>query len=143
MPFQEPITNKLLRYAKRAYSTAPEYLWARLPDAAILRRPDNRKWYALVMKLERARMGLSGEGVVDVLNIKCDPDMGTMLRGMDGFYPAYHMNKTKWISVLLDRTVKKDMILDLLDASFALTAPKKTRGKSGDNRSLTEKNGKK
>lgn len=66
-----------------------------------------------------------------------------MLRGMDGFYPAYHMNKTKWISVLLDRTVKKDMILDLLDASFALTAPKKMRGKSGDNRSLTEKNGKK
>ncbi len=53
------------------------------------------------------------------------------------------MNKTKWISVLLDRTVKKNMILDLLDASFALTAPKKTRGKSGDNRSLTEKNGKK
>ena len=137
------LTAEILVYGKEKYHSEAEYLWADTPDAAVLRHNDNRKWYALVMKVERARMGIPGEGVVDVLNIKCDPDMGTMLRGMDGFYPAYHMNKTKWISVLLDRTVKKDMILDLLDASFALTAPKKTRGKSGDNRSLTEKNGKK
>ena len=34
------------------------------------------------------------------------------------------MNKTKWISILLDGTVKKNTVLDLLDQSFSLTGKK-------------------
>jgi len=36
--------------------------------------------------------------------------------------PAYHMNHAEWISVLLDGTVEKEKILNLLDLSFELTA---------------------
>lgn len=118
----------ILAYGKKKYQSEAEYLWESTPDAAVLRHKDNRKWYALVMKVNRARLGLCGEGEVDILNVKCDPDMVMMLQGAKGFLPAYHMSKTKWISVLLDGTVEKNTVLDLLDRSFSLTAKKKAGG---------------
>ncbi|MDE7326923.1 MAG: MmcQ/YjbR family DNA-binding protein [Lachnospiraceae bacterium] len=127
---EKSLRGEILAYAKEKYHSEAEYLWESSPDAAVLRHGDNRKWYALIMKVERARLGLSGEGETDILNVKCGSDMALLLRGMDGFLPAYHMNKTKWISVLLDKTVGKDMVLDLIDTSFVLTAPKKSDKKS-------------
>ena len=43
-------------------------------------------------------------------------------------FPAYHMNKEKWISVLLGREELDESIKDLLALSYELTAQKK-RGK--------------
>lgn len=119
------LREEIITYGKKKYHSEAEYLWADTPDAAVLRHGDNRKWYALIMEVSRARLGLCGEGAVDLLNVKCDPDMVAMLQSTQGFLPAYHMSKTKWISVLLDGTVGKDTILDLLDKSFGLTASKK------------------
>ena len=125
------LREEIITYGKKKYHSEPEYLWADTPDAAVLRHDDNRKWYALIMQVERAHLGLCGEGAVDVLNVKCDPDMVVMLQSTKGFLPAYHMSKTKWISVLLDGTVGKDMVLDMVDKSFVLTAAKK-QGKKAE-----------
>ena len=43
------------------------------------------------------------------------------LRLKEGFFPAYHMNKEKWITIFLDGTVPKNEICDLLDLSYDLT----------------------
>ena len=58
---------------------------------------------------------------IDVLNIKCDPMMIGSLRMKEGFFPAYHMNKENWISILLDGTVSADEIKPLLELSYQLT----------------------
>lgn len=39
----------------------------------------------------------------------------------EGFFPAYHMNKENWISILLDGTVSADEIKPLLELSYQLT----------------------
>lgn len=122
---EKTLREEIITYSKKKYRSEAEYLWADTPDAAVLRHGDNRKWYALIMQVERARLGLCGEGAADILNVKCDPDLVAMLKSTDGFLPAYHMSKTKWISVLLDGTVEKDTVLDMVDQSFALTASKK------------------
>lgn len=44
-----------------------------------------------------------------------------------GFFPAYHMDKTHWITVALDGTVSDDDIMMLLDMSYELTLPKKRK----------------
>lgn len=54
------------------------------------------------------------DGIVDVLNVKCDTIMIGSLRMQDGFYPAYHMKKDTWISILLDRPEMDETIKDLL-----------------------------
>ena len=72
------------------------------------------------MDVPKAKLGLSGEGSIDVVNLKCDPDLIQILRQQEGFFPAYHMNKSHWITVALDR-VDDDTIAGLLAQSYALT----------------------
>ncbi len=115
----------ILDFAEEEYNTQPEYLWKSSPDFAVLRHADNRKWYGLLMRVERSVIGLSGEGLIGILNIKSDPMMISTLQGQTGFVPAYHMNKTKWISVLLDGTVEKEQIFALLTMSYEMTASKR------------------
>lgn len=82
------------------------------------------KWYAIIMRVKRQILGLDGEGFVDVMNVKCDPILVGSLRMKNGFLPAYHMNKDKWISILLDGSVTKEEILPLIDESYNLVMPK-------------------
>ena len=44
----------------------------------------------------------------------------------DGVYPAYHMNKLHWISVLLS-DAPDEVVEFLVNASFEATKTKKTR----------------
>ena len=67
--------TELLQYVAQAFGTAPEYPWADTPDAFVLRHENNRKWFAVGMTVRRDRLGLGGAGVVDVVNVKCDPLM--------------------------------------------------------------------
>ena len=114
----------ILRYAAETYGTVPEYLWKRTPNYAVLRNQANRKWYGAVMDLSRKTLGLEGEGVVDILDIKCSPLMIGSLLEQEGYLPAYHMNKNSWITVLLDGTVPLEQVTSLLDLSYQLTEPK-------------------
>ena len=50
--------------------------------------------------------------------------MGSFLDEI-GIFPAYHMSKTCWISVLLDGSVDADTLAFLIDISFELTAKKR------------------
>lgn len=118
------IKDEILQYAEDTYGVAPEYLWVRDPDSAILRHPVNRKWFAAILRVSRKRLGLNGSGDVDILDIKCDPLLMGSLLMSEGFLPGYHMNKKHWLTVLLDGTVTKEDICGLLDMSYDLTKPK-------------------
>ena len=117
-------------YIKRKYKISPEYPWAKYDSNAVFRHSDNKKWFALVMGVERNKLGLSDAGYVDVIDVKIDDMMfRDMLLQKEGILPGYHMNKDHWITVLLDGTVEENMIYDLIDASFLATASKKKKGK--------------
>ena len=93
----------VLTFASEQYGTEPECLWASCPEYAVLRHR-NGKWYGVVMDVLREKLGLSGKGCVDVLNVKCEPELIGAFRQRDGFLPAYHMNRSHWLTVLLDGT---------------------------------------
>lgn len=117
------------------YQVKPEYPWASSPDFAVFRHGGNQKWFALIMNVTRAQLGLPEKekgGKVDIVNLKCDPVMAGSFRTEPGIYPAYHMNKTHWLSVALDGSAKDEMIQFLLDRSFYLTAPKPKKSKKKD-----------
>ena len=101
-----------------------EYLFDE-DTTAVFRHGDNRKWFAIVMRIPKNRLGLYGEGEIDIVNFKCDPLLSGSLFREGGVFPAYHMNKEKWISVLLDGSVDSDKIKWLAELSFELTARKK------------------
>ena len=121
--------DELIEFVRDEYSGEPEYLWAALPDAFVFRHTGNRKWYAVVMEVERRRLGLGGEGSVDVLDVKVGPVAVGSFLGEPGVLPAYHMNKAHWISLMLDGTARDETIKLLLEVSYGLTG--KTGGGSG------------
>ena len=109
----------IYQYVKEQYGTTPEHLWKRDPKSAVLRHK-NGKWYAVIMTIEKSKLGLEGKDPVDIMDVKCDPDMTNMIIQTHGFLPGYHMNKQYWITILLDGSVSKAKILDFLDMSYDL-----------------------
>lgn len=114
--------TELQKYIAEAYSTVPDFPWESTSDAAVYRHENNRKWFALVMTIPKARLGIRSDGMIDIVNLKCDPLLVGSLRSEPGIFPAYHMNKDKWLSVALDGSADDEQIKMLLDMSFELTA---------------------
>lgn len=112
-------------YISETYSTDIEYLWKKYPAFCVFRHQSNNKWFALIAEITRDKLGMKDNELISILNLKLDPMMIDVLRTMAGFYPAYHMNKTSWIKVVLDGTVDEEKIKDLIDISFDLTDIKK------------------
>lgn len=111
--------KELFEWVKETYGTEPDYPWN--DWNCVLRHKHNNKWYALIMEINESKLGLSGERIVDVVNVKCDPLLVGSLRQQKGFFPAYHMNKDKWISIVLDGTVPAEEIKNLIELSYELT----------------------
>ena len=100
---------ELTQYILEAYGAEPDRPWARYPNYEVFRHSGSRKWFAVILDIPRAKLGVAGEDAVDIVNLKCDPRMTGSLRAEPGFYPAYHMNKK---------------LKALLDMSWELTRPK-------------------
>ncbi|MGT3165250.1 MmcQ/YjbR family DNA-binding protein [Yersinia enterocolitica] len=84
----------LFRYARDKYSAEPEYLWDKLPGYAVLRHQDGDKWFALVMNVSGAKLGLSDEAEVDVLEVKVRPEHIGSLRKKEGILPCQRRMKS-------------------------------------------------
>ena len=112
--------QQFLSYCLNTYSTSPDYPFDEDFETAVLRHTDNRKWYAIVMKVSRRKFGFDDDGIIDVVNLKLPTEMFGSFGASDGVYPAYHMNKLHWISVLLP-DAPDDVVRFLVNASFEVT----------------------
>lgn len=116
--------DELEMYILEKYACEADHPWEKNPDNSVFRHRGNRKWFALVMDVAREKLGLEGEGVINVVNVKCDPAISGSLRGMPGFFPAYHMNKENWITIALDGSVDRETVCRMVDMSFEATKRK-------------------
>ncbi len=121
--------SQLEEYIAETFNAEPEHPWAPDTDHTVFRHRDNRKWFAVVMEIPRGRLGLDGEGGICIVNLKCDPVMIGSLLCEDGMYPAWHMNKSHWISAAADDCPDDERLKFLIDLSFDLTAEKQKRTK--------------
>ena len=111
------------------YGTSPDYPFEEDFVTAVLRHSDNQKWYALVMRLSRRKFGFDSDEIIDVVNLKLPTEMFGSFGTEDGVYPAYHMNKLHWISVLLP-DASEDLIRFLVNVSYEATKDKRKRRKT-------------
>jgi len=115
----------IIDYAETSYGTKEEYPWESAPGYAVLRH-GNGKWYCVIMDIHKCKLGLKGNGLIDVMNVKCDPFLlGTFL-SRDGYFPPYHMTKnSNWITVSLDGKVDIEQVKFMLDMSYEIIDKKK------------------
>ena len=126
MKVKNTLRDKVFNYVKETFGTSPEYLWQNTPDTAVLRHSENKKWYAIIMDISKRKLGIDSDEFVDIINVKCDPILISSLINNDGYFRAYHMNKTNWITVLLDGTIDLEKIISLINFSYELTLKQKS-----------------
>lgn len=118
--FKQDFTREILQYSKDKYGDDPEYLWADLPDAAIIRRKDSKKWYVLLMTILPKRLGLDGEEPIEIVDLRFDVEQLPKIVDGKRYFLGYHMNKKHWITILLDGSVPLAELLDYVDKSYDL-----------------------
>ena len=115
-----------LAHCLDTYGTAADYPFDEDFETAVFRHTNNRKWYAVMMRVSRRKFGFDSDEVIDVVNLNLPVEMFGSFGAADGVYPAYHMNKVHWISVLLP-DVEENLLAFLVGVSYEATRGKKKR----------------
>ena len=121
--------QELTEFIFDEYSVEPDFPFPMDDVTCVFRHIDNRKWFGIAMVVPYRTVGVNRDGNVDILNIKCDPIMMGSLCARPGFCPAYHMNKDRWITILLDGSAEKKDITALLAMIYSMTASKIRKAK--------------
>ncbi|HEL1613097.1 TPA: MmcQ/YjbR family DNA-binding protein [Streptococcus suis] len=132
LPFTKDQSNRLAQLIKEQWGDLPDYPFAKLPTYGAFRHPSNNKWYALVSQIPRDKLDGSGsQEEVEIVNLKVDGREIAELLSQSGIFPAYHMSKKTWVSVLLDDTVEDQLVFALLEKSRYLVGPKSYKAEQG------------
>ncbi len=118
--------QEFLDYCLDTYGTVADYPFDEDFETAVFRHTGTRKWYAIMMRVSRRKFGFDNDAVIDVVNLKLPLEMFGSFGAADGVYPAYHMNKVHWISVLLPDAAE-DLVKFLTDASYEATKVKERK----------------
>lgn len=108
----------LKEYILKQYNVEPDCPWPKHPNFEVFRHAGNQKWFALAMEVPKGKLGLRENGTLDVVNFKCDPILICAMKNEPGIFPAYHMNKEKWLTAALDARVPDDTMKLLLAMSY-------------------------
>ena len=109
------------RYIKEKFDVLGEQIFQKYPKFSAFRHKKNEKWFALLMQLSASKLGLESNEMIEVLNLKCSPDLAMVLVDEMQIFKAYHMNKKHWISVNLNSKISQKTVFDLIDESFTLS----------------------
>ena len=120
--------QEFLNYCRETYGTTPDCPFEDDFITTVVRHSDTRKWYGIVMQLSRRKFGFDSEEMIDVVNMKLPVEMFGSFGKADGVYPAYHMNKLHWISVLLP-DAPDEVVKFLVSVSFEATKSSKKKSK--------------
>ncbi|HFI0055266.1 TPA: MmcQ/YjbR family DNA-binding protein [Streptococcus suis] len=134
LPFSKDQSNRLAQLIKEQWGDLPDYPFAKSTETGTFRHPSNNKWYALVTQVKRGQLdGSADQELVEIVNLKVDSREIAELLSQSGIFPAYHMSKKAWVSVLLDETVEDQAIFALLKKSRHQVGPKSYKAEQGPN----------
>jgi len=112
------------KFVIQNYDASFDYPWKKSPKNEVFRHKNSKKWFALVMNVQKKWLGSDEEGVVDVVNLKCDKELVGSLQKEHGIFKAYHMNKENWVTVVIDGGVSDEKLKSLVRMSYDLTSGK-------------------
>jgi predicted DNA-binding protein (MmcQ/YjbR family) len=107
-------------YILERYQAEPIAAFTEDPGIGVFARPDNGKWFAVTKNIRCSSVDVAGDGRIDILNVRLAPRVVSSLRTREGFRSAWHMNRNKWVTVLLDGSVADDEVRNLIDEAYRL-----------------------
>jgi len=116
--FKSKQAKEIIQYIKNKYDDDLEFLWNKLPEAAIWRNKGNNKWYGILMIIEEKKLGIDSNKKVEIIDLRCTKEENIV--NHKNIFPGYHMNKESWITIKLDGTMKTEKILEYIDKSYRI-----------------------
>ena len=118
------LKDDYISWIKNQFGAEPDFPWPDTPDYCVF-RCQNEKWFALVMRIKYKQLGLTGDEEVWVVNIKADQTEIPNLIDHKSIFPAWHMNKKHWITVLLTASTDFEKLCELTLKSYELVSKSK------------------
>lgn len=112
--------SQAIEYMRQKFGTEPEFPWEDDPKSCTFKTAVSCKWYALIMTIPCKSLGLLGEDTVDVINLKLPPEQVAALHDGRQYFPAYHMNKKYWLTVVLNANTDFETLKKLIVTSHDL-----------------------
>lgn len=113
-------TEQAVAYILKTYGDRLEFLWENTPENAVWRRKDSGKWYGVLLTVSKRKLGMDSDGRVRILDLRVKTGDAERLIDRKKYFPAYHMNKTHWITVCLDGSLTIEELERMIDVSYAL-----------------------
>ncbi len=117
----------LQSWIKAQFEIEGERVFHKHPEFLVFRHARNQKWFALYMKISPEKLGIIEEAppyaqdsLLEIVNVKVNPEEREILTSQTGVYPGYHMNKKYWISLDIHK-VQEPLLKDLIQESYLRT----------------------
>ena len=96
----QDIKEKYVDFLHSYFNAPGDNPWATEPyDSSTVYRCPNNKWFALIMQIKFKNLGFESDEPVWAVNLKAENVEA--ITDKKSIFPAYHMNKKYWITVLL------------------------------------------
>ena len=114
--------TKSIERVQEKYHVKAEFLFGEDEPTAVFRKvvKEKPKWFAFISRCNRKTVTGTGEGKIEILNLRLEASDVDTLITHEHIHRGYHMNKKYWLTIELDTTVDTDMIYALLDKSYRL-----------------------
>lgn len=125
--FKSEQARRVIEYVRQTYGDELEYLWKKFPESAVFRRRDTRTWYGAILTVSRAKLGFDNDEVVEIIDLRMQPEQ--LARMIDGkrYLRGYHMNKENWFTMVLDGSVATEEIFSHIDDSYRIAAQRPSK----------------
>ncbi len=114
--------TKIIERVQEKYHVKAEFLFGEDEPTAVFRKvvKEKPKWFAFISRCNRKTVTGTGEGKIEILNLRLEASDVDTLITHEHIHRGYHMNKKYWLTIELDTSVDTDMIYALLDKSYQL-----------------------
>lgn len=118
--FKTAQARRICESIYETYDCAPEFLWPNIPSYAAFRLKGTKKWYAIMGSVPRYKLDPDSEDHtnVEVINVKVDNVQIKSILAKKGYYPAFHMNKKCWVSIILEDVLSDEEIESRIRDSY-------------------------
>ncbi len=114
------IVKTIIDQIENKYLIIHENPWEEYPDHYTFKTLKSKKWFAIIMKINSKKLGFKDDFPCSVINVKLPPETILDLIDYKAYFPAYHMNKKSWISILIDNNTDLQKLFELINISFNL-----------------------
>ena len=115
------ISSEIIDYCNNKYGGNHVNPFKKHPDILAMVNEKN-KWYALFLDVDYNKLNKNTDITtkVKILNVKYPANKILEIIDNKNIFPAYHMNKKHWISIVIDKNIKLETIKELIDISYSL-----------------------